>query len=101
MKKFTKIAAILFVILLSSFSMSAQTLVTDLICDTEYQSGAINDLSFNLAIETPDYDYGTYFEVELPEGFTPTDATPINYVVPQIVGNKVIWDGWFYYSAVP
>jgi len=103
MKKFTKIAAVLMVILLSSFSMSAQTLTSNLVCDTEYQSGAINDLSFNLAIETPDYDYGTYFEVELPAGFEYVAATPINYVVPYYdAGNhKVIWDGWFYYSAVP
>ena len=103
MKKFTKIAAVLMVILLSSFSMSAQTLTSNLVCDTEYQSGAINDLSFNLAIETPDYDYGSYFEVELPAGFEYVAATPINYVVPyyDIGTHKVIWDGWFYYSAVP
>jgi len=105
MKKFTKITAVLMVILLSSFSMSAQpfnTLVSVLTCDTEYQSGTTNDLSFNLAISTPEYDdFGTYFEVELPAGFTPMTATTINYVVPTIVGNKVIWDGWFYYSAVP
>ncbi len=86
---------------IGSKAEGSKTLMGDIFALNEYVPGDNMEIDFKMTIYSPDFEWGVYAEIELPEEFTILSVGDLNGVAGDFVGQKASWTGLFYDSEFP